>query len=312
MDDDTTTRLLRMAGPRPGVGAARAEEIRRAVHVEWQAATAGRVVRRRTIVASALLAVAAVLALVFRLTTTPSSLGLPGGPTIATVERVDGMLALAPGAGLHAGRWIETGGTSRAALRLASGASVRLDTATRARLLSSTVVELTAGAIYLDTGASSAGLEVRTPLGTAHDIGTQFEVRLREASLQVRVRSGLVELQHGGGLTPAAAGTAVTLTGGVATVIPAAPHGAVWEWAAALAPAFEIEGRPLAAFLDHLAREQGWTLRYADAALSRTASTIVLHGSVNGLPPREALAVVLATSGLAHRFQDGDLFVFKP
>jgi hypothetical protein len=88
-------------------------------------------------------------------------------------------------------------------------------------------------------------------------------------------------------------------------------HGPEWEWAVNLAPAFEIEGQPLAAFLEYLSREHGWTLRYADGALARDASSIVLHGSINGLQPRDALAVALTTSGLVYRFRDGDLLVSR-
>ena len=84
-----------------------------------------------------------------------------------------------------------------------------------------------------------------------------------------------------------------------------------WAWAANLAPAFEIEGRTVSAFLEHTAREQGWTLHYADARLTRDSSAIILHGSVAGLPPQDALAVALSASGLAHRLDGEDLHVFR-
>jgi len=83
------------------------------------------------------------------------------------------------------------------------------------------------------------------------------------------------------------------------------------DWTASLAPAFEIEGRALEPFLEHLCRERGWTLQYADAALAREASGIILHGSVDGLQPADALAVVFAASGLTHRFQRGELVVSR-
>ena len=64
--------------------------------------------------------------------------------------------------------------------------------------------------------------------------------------------------------------------------------------------------------LDHLSREQGWTVRYADASLARRATTIVLHGSVDGLSPQDSLGVAIAASGLAHRLDGGTLFVTQP
>src|SRR5262249_34172922 len=147
--------------------------------------------------------------------------GAPMGETVATVERVEGEARrfprtpgdrtvparLSPDDRLRTGEWVETGAAARAALRLSDGTSARLDTGSRARPLSATVIELAYGALYLDTGRDAKGLEVRTPLGTVHDIGTQFEVRLRDASLRVRVRTGIVELRRGDQSIPARPGT---------------------------------------------------------------------------------------------------------
>ena len=136
-------------------------------------------------------------------------------------------------------------------------------------------------------------------------------MRLDPAAVRVRVRSGVVELRR--------SGESVTRAGGHRAhgvvrrrhrrAIPAnAPD---WAWAANLAPVFEIEGRTVAAFLEHTAREQGWTLHYADARLTRDSAAIVLHGSVAGLPPQDAIAVALSASGLGHRLDGEDLHVFR-
>jgi ferric-dicitrate binding protein FerR (iron transport regulator) len=197
------------------------------------------------------------------------------------------------------------------ALRLGDGTSVRVDRGSRARLLAPTVIDLASGAVYLDTGRDSADLEVRTPFGTAHDIGTQFEVRLDAAAVRVRVRSGIVELRRGGESVNARAGTELTVSAGAAVRRAMPANAPDWAWAANLAPVFEIEGRTVSAFLEHTAREQGWTLHYADARLTRDSSAIILHGSVAGLPPQDALAVALSASGLAHRLDGEDLHVFR-
>ena len=65
------------------------------------------------------------------------------------------------------------------------------------RPLSPSEIELSAGAVYIDTGSESARFAVRTPLATARDLGTQFEVRLLDDTLRLRVRSGIVELKDG-------------------------------------------------------------------------------------------------------------------
>ena len=38
---------------------------------------------------------------------------------------------------------------------------------------------------------------------------------------------------------------------------------------------------------------------------------LILHGSVNGLTPRETLDVAIKTSGLDHQLEDGELLVFR-
>ena len=106
-------------------------------------------------------------------------------------------------------------------------------------------------------------------------------------------------------------GTEITFSASGAVTRPIAPHGPEWDWTASVAPPGEIEGLALSVFLERIAREHGWQLRYADAALANEASGIILHGSVNGLPPREALAITITTSGLSHRLENGELVVFR-
>lgn len=311
MDEDATTRLLGMASPRPAVPTDRTERVRRAVRLEWQAGASRRAARRRAILIASILAAAAAVIFAFRLSA-PRDMATPvAAVTVATVERVDGRINLSANDSVRTGDWVETGATGRAALRLRDGTSARLDKESRARLISPRVIELSSGAVYVDTGSSSSGIEVRTPFGIAHDIGTQFEVRLRGASLEIRVRTGTVELRHAGGSIAAAAGTEVILASGQPTSRAVERTAGEWAWAAGIAAPFPIEGRPLAAFLDHVSREQGWTLRYADASLADRAHGIVLHGSIEGLQPRDQLTVTLASSGLAYRLEGGHLTVFR-
>ena len=324
-DDDELARLLRTAGPRLGVPVDRSARVRQTVYQAWQADVRRRIARRRITIGIALLSAAATVALVVRVAL-PARDSVPARDvTVATVERVEGAVqafpegssrgamarTLGPDAAVHAGEWVATGTSARTALRLSNGASVRLDTDSRARLLSAMVIELIEGGLYADTGWESTGLEVRTPLGTARDIGTQFEVRLRDTSIRVRVRAGVVELLRGDRSMSAHPGTELTVTGGNAVSERISPFGPEWDWVASLAPPFEIDGRPLAAFLEAISREHGWTVRYADAGLAGEAADIILHGSVRGLAPDDAVAVTLTTSGLEHRLEDGDLVVSR-
>jgi ferric-dicitrate binding protein FerR (iron transport regulator) len=235
--------------------------------------------------------------------------GTPRRLTDASGARADiGVLRNDP---LHPGDWITTDSSARLALRFSDGTSVRMDVGSRARPLSSSVIELSAGAVYVDTGRESGRFEVRTPVATALDIGTQFEIRLIDRTLRLRVRSGVVTLTDRGRSVTGREGTEITLSEGAAVSRAFPSYGPDWHWAARLSPRMDIEGMALDACLERIAREQGWSVRYADPALSREAAGIILHGSVEGLPAREALEVALTTSGLRHRLEGGQLVVMR-
>jgi ferric-dicitrate binding protein FerR (iron transport regulator) len=248
---------------------------------------------------------------------------LPGEP-VAVVEQVDGMprrvsepkgesntTSLSRSDTIRTGEWIQTDARARVALRFASGTSVRLDVGSRARVLSPSVVELSAGAVYVDTESESGRLEVRTALGTARDVGTQFEVRLQDRAIRLRVRTGSVELTDRKRSVAGRAGTEITMSADGAVSRPITAHGLEWDWTASVGPQLEMEGMSLAAFLERIAREHGWTLYYGEPALAREASSIILHGSVPDLSPREMVQVAIESSGLRHRLESGDLFVTR-
>ncbi len=322
-DEDHTVRLLRLAGARPSVPDARAARVRAAVHHQWELGHRRRTIRRRLLTATAVLATAAaVVAIVGRATR------IDQAPTpadqVAVVERIDGnprrssdmansgaTRGLSPRDVVRAGEWIDTDANGRVALRFSDGTSMRLDRGSRARMLSASVIELSSGAVYLDTDRTSGQFEVRTAVATARDVGTQFEVRLIDTALRLRVRTGVVELRDGPRSVSGRGGTEITFSAAAAVSRPIAPHGPEWDWTASMAPPLEIEGLALSVFLERTAREHGWELRYADAALAKEASGIILHGSVNGLPPREALAIAITTSGLNHQLENGELVVFR-
>jgi ferric-dicitrate binding protein FerR (iron transport regulator) len=235
---------------------------------------------------------------------------------IAHLLKLEGSIRMAgggpprPGDPLAPGASLETGADGRAALSLADGTSLRIDSGTRVRLLSGPTLDLEQGAIYLDSGPGQnrrAFLEVRTKWGVVRDIGTQFEVRLTGDAMWLSVREGLATLARSGRSFAAPAGT--RLVAGATGVESRALEGPDWSWVLAIAPSFEMEGRTLADYLDWLSRETGWRVEFADPAIARESSTIVLHGSVAELRPDETPAAVLPTCGLRHRLSDGTLLI---
>jgi FecR-like protein len=322
--DDDTIRLLRLAGTRMPVPTTRAARVRTAVHTEWQAGVSRRAVRRRFLV-PVVAAAAAVLILMSTTWWLPDRRTTPlPGEQVAVVEQIDGSPRRASDASerpattglflrdaIRIGDWIETDPRSRLALRFSDGASVRFDVGSRARLLSSGAVELSAGAVYVDTDRESARFEVRTAVATARDIGTQFEVRIVDRSVRLRVRTGIVELADRVRSVTGRGGTEIILSAAGAMSRPIAPHDPEWEWTASVSPPLEIEGVVLADFLARAGRELGLVVEYANPSLAQEAAGITLHGSVNSLSPTEALNVAVATSGLQHRVEGASMIVSR-
>jgi len=320
-EEEVTAQLLRLAGAPADPPAERTARVREAVHHEWRADRRQRLVRRNTVVA--LLGVAASL-LVGIWWRPPRPETQPVSDPIAIAQRVQGrpFIVRQPGrleaskpltmsSSAYPGDLIQTDETSRAALRATDGSSVRIDTASRIKFVAQDVIEVIAGAAYISTASTSHGFEIRTPRGTVRDLGTQFEVRLIESSLRLRVRSGTVEIGRGPSHTTAEAGTETMVTASGITVRRMPVFGSEWAWTTDVAPPFAIEGRTLRAYLDHLTGEQGWTLQYADASVAETAGRTVLHGSVDALTAEEALGVTLATSGLKYHLRKGELLVSR-
>jgi len=321
-DDQTMARLLRLAGRPPSISAERASRVREAVSAEWRSR-----VRRRAVVrggVAVLVAAASIAGVVVAVGVLRSRADLPTATEqVAVVARAEGALRgvgrargqdqLVAQDRVMSGEWLETSASGRAAVRtLLQETSVRLDAGTRMRWLSPGVIELARGAVYVDTANGAPPMEVRTPLGTAIDVGTQFEVRLDTDVLRVRVRTGAVAVRRGRETFQAVSGTELTMTPRGAETRAISPFGSPWEWVADISPAFSMEGKSLREFLTHLAKENGWTLQYADPDLAREAAEIMLHGSVDGLRAEDALAVAVQTSGLAHRLENGQLMLFRP
>lgn len=316
-EDDPIARLLEQAGPRPVAPDERLDRVRETVRAHWRVEVSAAPRRRTSVWATAALAAAAAVAVVVGWGLWSRSEHPPGaGKPMAVLLKSEGSIRLAGGAPLRAGdalapgASIESAADGRAALELADGTSLRIDSGTRVRLLSGPTLDFEQGAIYLDSGRAQmrhAFLEVRTRWGVVRDIGTQFEVRLAGDEMWLSVREGLATLAHSGRSFAAPAGT--RLVARESGVESRALEGPDWSWVLAIAPAFEMEGRTLAYYLDWLSRETGWRVEFADPAIARESSTIVLHGSVADLRPDETPAAVLPTCGLRHRLSDGTLLI---
>ena len=299
--DEDVQRLLRLTGRRPPVPQEIEARVRSRVHEAWRsevdaAATEG--TRRRFIVA---LPLAAAAAIAFVLFVRPSRQQIAPAAPIARIERAVGDVrvpaALVPLSAIATG-------DGRAAIRMSDGTSVRVDSRTRLRLDDARTFTLASGAIYIDTARS--GVRVRTPFGIIRDIGTKFEVRVRDAGARVRVRDGEVAI----GKHHARRGEQLDVgRGGSVSTDRIMTWGDDWSWVNDVAPPFAVEGKRVAEFVIWFASESGMEVRYDSQPTSRKAATAVLHGSIGNLGPVAAAEAVLPAAGLRADVKNGVLTV---
>ena len=210
------------------------------------------------------------------------------------------------------GASVSTGENGHVALRLPDGGSVRLDAGSRLLVVDATTFVLQRGAVYVDSGGHGipGGVSIRTPFGTVREIGTQYEVRLVDDGLRLRVREGSVSLDGGGGTHEVAAASELTVDPqGAVSILPVAIHGPDWDWVAKSAKLPNMRGRSARAFLEYVARERGWVLRFASAETERAAGTTRLSGSLERLSLDDALDAVLPTCGMTYSIDGGRLVV---
>ena len=313
--DDAMRELLRL--PRPSaVDAARAARVRRAVHAAWRD-TADRARNRRrvfAIAAAAVLGVAVTLTLVngLRGRGAPEPAAAIASTLFVTSEVVfqhDGQTGAGRvGEGLRRGTRITTNG-GHAAITLANGVELRLDSNTDVTLDTERSLSLARGALYLDSSRRTGSPEpvAIAARGTViRDIGTRYEVRLSDQELRVRVRDGRVEVLSAFGMREAESGGQLSVTSAGILSGRASTSGADWDWVRRATRTPRFDGRPLPEFLAWAQKEGGRSIRFADPALERANATTIVYGAIEGLTVEEALDVVLPSCGLA-RLTDGDV-----
>jgi ferric-dicitrate binding protein FerR (iron transport regulator) len=314
-EDDDIARMLKSAGGRDRPAAALEAQIRAAVEAEWREAVAARRRQRRTGLWATAAGVALAAVTLWLAVPLLGRGGPPAGTLLqasGTVERrtnpLTGWEALAPGSSIRRADEIRTAAHARAVLALAPGVTLRLDQASRLVFERDGATVLSDGAAYVDLGSQptpeTAAFALRTPAGTVHHLGTQYEARIDGRRLQVAVREGRIRIDTPGGPVSGVAGEQTTLDDGRVTRRELAAHDATWDWVVELAPSYPIEGSTLLDFLSWATRETGREL-IATPEVRLEASRIVLHGSVEGLNPDESIAAVRGTTGLAIEVEPG-------
>jgi ferric-dicitrate binding protein FerR (iron transport regulator) len=320
MNDQDLERVLKSAGLREKPPADVERAVREHLHAEWRSVVAERSRRSRrrfslAMAASIVAAAVAVWALAPRLAepgAAVATVALATGDVRVTSGWFDGWHGVAGGQPLLEGQTLETGARGRSALALPGGISARVDQGSRMVIAATDRLVLERGTLYVDSGsAPAAPLDVVTPAGTVSHIGTQYEVRLLDSGVRLSVREGTIEWRSSrGGIERSGSGEQLTITDDGRIERASVPaYGAAWNWTLEVAPTIDIEDLPLTQFLEWAARETGRALAYASPAAEAEAAGIVVHGSIAGLTPAEALDAVLATTRVQVDVSGGALVV---
>lgn len=304
-DEQTIAKLIKAAGPRINPPQAMTAEVRASVYAEWKAETRPRSHGAQWLALAATL----VLGVVFSLWRF-----IPGDQVlVAEVERVSGRVEysldniswqqpeqqLPVKLDIPESSYLRTDAQSLASLTLNNNINLRMDRNTRVQFTSATEIVLYQGAVYVDSGETPLAQQIRivTPIGSAEDIGTQFEVRLKGTAMYVKVREGTVILHRDTDTYRSEAGQTMMLNADGSTLTGiTSPFGDEWEWTQSIAPYFRIDSQKLIVFLRWVARETGSELRFKSAFSEAAAEQTELHGSISGFTPAESLTAVLATT----------------
>ena len=315
-------RVLQAAGARAQPSQAVRDAVRAAAREEWSAMVAARRSQRRRVVGLSI--AASVVVAAFAVWMARSVISPAPAVRVASIGHVAGHVEIAGSWGqkhaaaeneaLLSGQKLITGADGRVALALANGVSVRIDHDTRIQFADTHRALMTTGGVYVDSpGVTTAErrLRIETPVGAVEHLGTQYEARFASPSLRVRVREGRVALTPAKGiLQSGGAGEQLTVgANGEVNRMPIDTHGGEWEWVSNLATTMDIDGRPLNEFLQWAARELGQPVVFATPESEAEAAKVVLSGSVDGLPPKDALAAVLSTTRLRHTEADDRIVI---
>jgi hypothetical protein len=317
-NDASVARLIRLAGVRDMPSQESMQRARAAAHAAWQRGLQTPSSRRRIWFPGWPLALAASCAMlvVFMadrwIAPAPrvvaSVVAVAAGPVLLGAVREP----LIAGMQLHAAARVDTG-EGRAAFLLGDALSLRSDRHTHIRFEAADRLRLSQGSVYVDSGGINAvsRLRIETPVGEVRHLGTQFLVTVERGTTRIRVREGRVVLTRPDAVAQElAAGEVLEIDAGNSRLLRnMASYGAQWEWAAATAPVFDIENRPLIEFVAWIAREHGWQLAYHDDSVRTRAQDIRLHGSISGLSAMAMLRRVELITGVPLHVADGVLTV---
>jgi hypothetical protein len=321
-DQDSVSDLLRFAERRPPLPQERAMRMKAAVHAHWRSTLHRSQTRKRFWFGSAV-ASAALIVLFVLITQTKQEIPSHRPIQIGKLQIVSGSIQIQrqenrnsrftpakAGDLLFIDNIIETR-NGRAAIQIGNVVSLRMNSNTRIQFKSASMIHLMKGMVYLDSQDGPL-FEIHTRYGNVRDIGTQFQASIDDDSLKVGIREGLVRLYRNDQWNEAGAGTEISIDSNGKVQQRSIPiYGADWDWVMSVAPSFQLDGATLESFLTWIKRENGWEIHFVNDDIKKSARDTILHGTLTGIRPDQAHAVVLPTCSVSYKFEGNVLILSR-
>jgi len=216
---------------------------------------------------------------------------------------------------LASGAMVETFADGYATLTLQTGGNLRLNHNSQLIINENNEFTLSYGTVYFDSGfkqGKKMPITLHTIHGNIQDIGTQFEVSSNRDEIQISVREGQIDLDSGDSVKSLHAGyQLVSDKEGRFKQLEISPTSANWQWVNNAAPKFMLEGKDLHQFLTWISREHGLTLVFKNNHIEKLSKVVTLHGDINNLTLKQALATVFSTTELKYMLTQDKLEVYR-
>ena len=205
-----------------------------------------------------------------------------------------------------AGATLQTHESGRVLVRIDSSTFLRVDRRSSLEFAGPGRLLLQRGRVFVDSSGGGVTLETEGGIRVS-DVGTQFDVVVRNGEVEIGVREGRVDITLGAETVVAVAREGV---GEIVVVdmeqtvsrIPVMATDGRWHWIHDATPVFELDAATVYDFLVWATREVGLELAFASEAARLRASRVTLHGSpvdANGLG-RAVIGEILETVPSLH------------
>lgn len=215
------------------------------------------------------------------------------------------------------GSYLKTQSNNRLLVKLTNNNVFRLDENSLIHMVDLENFELQQGQIYIESDESSIAnpLLVKTPFASINHIGTHYNIKVTDNSVNVSVRNGKVLLQNSLNSKvqkTISKGFEGTLSkNGKYQQKPVTAYSSTWQWTQNIIKPFILQDQSIAQYLSWISKETGYPITWDSPKDKGDADKIKLSGSIAGLKPMESLDVILPTTSFVYQILDSEIYISR-